>query len=72
MATENDACPDCGHSWKAHQGRNGGERCGYRRYDGPCPCRRKNPDIEAEDRLAAALWNAALSRPAGGSERSGG
>lgn len=56
-------CPDCGHNWRAHQGRNGAERCVYTAYaDYRCPCRRKNPDIEAEDRRAADLWNMYMGR----------
>jgi hypothetical protein len=56
----------CGHPWNAHQGRNGGERCLYSAFAGyTCPCRRKNPDIEAEERLAAAAWNAYMGRSGG-------
>ena len=51
-----DRCPDCRHPWNAHRGRNGGERCDYQKFNLDCSCRRKNPDIEAEDRLAGALW----------------
>lgn len=57
-----ERCPDCNHPWRSHMGRNGGERCWYKRFDGQCPCRRKNPDVEAEDRLAAALWNRWMGR----------
>lgn len=54
---ELENCPECGHRWRAHQGRNGAERCHYNNWtnDG-CPCRRKNPDIEAEEWLAGYLW----------------
>lgn len=58
-----ESCPDCRHPWRAHQGRNGGERCHYNNFTkAGCQCRRKNPDIEAEDRLAAAAWNAYMGR----------
>lgn len=58
------ACGDCRHPWRAHRGRNGGERCYYEKFAGhPCGCRTKNPQIEAEERHAAALWNAYMGRP---------
>jgi hypothetical protein len=61
--SDNEICLDCGHRWLAHHGRNGAERCDYRPYAGfVCPCRQKNPDIAAEDRLAAAAWNAYMGR----------
>jgi hypothetical protein len=56
-------CPDCGHTWRAHQRRNSGDRCHYNNLTrAGCPCRRKNPDIEAEERHAAALWNMWMGR----------
>ncbi len=56
-------CPGCLHPWEAHRGRNGGERCDYHAFaNWSCSCRRKNPDIQAEDRLAAALWNREMGR----------
>ena len=52
-----EVCPDCRHPWRSHRGRNGGERCWYNNLTAAgCWCRRKNPDIEAEERLAAELW----------------
>lgn len=62
MTDRSDECPTCGHRWRAHRGRNGGERCYYNSVGLECHCRRKNPDIEAEDRLAAGLWNAWMGR----------
>jgi hypothetical protein len=59
---EQTNCPDCHHAWRAHQGRNGGERCVYRDMGHDCTCRRKNPDVAAEDRAAARAWNAFLGR----------
>jgi hypothetical protein len=56
--TQDELCPDCHHRWLAHRGRNGGERCDWHMGPTGCYCRRKNPGIEAEDRLAGALWRA--------------
>jgi hypothetical protein len=53
----NDKCQGCGHTWGAHTGRNGGEHCNYRPWaDYQCPCKIKNPEIAAEDRMAGAMW----------------
>ena len=49
-------CPDCRHPWGSHRGRAGGQRCWYQKFNQHCNCRRINPDVEAEDRLAGALW----------------
>lgn len=60
-------CPECHHAWGAHQGRPIPlyHRCLYRPWAGyECHCRRINPDVEAEERLAAAMWNAFMGRPA--------
>jgi len=56
-------CPECGHPWGSHQGRNGGQTCVYRLNQIRCPCKRMNPEVEAEDRRAARAWNGLMGRP---------
>jgi hypothetical protein len=50
-------CPDCGHSWAAHQGRRHYNACHYRAYvDYRCPCKTMNPKVEADDEFAGQAW----------------
>jgi hypothetical protein len=54
---DEEKCPECGHVWGAHQGRKFSNKCFYSSYAGyQCPCQQVNPEVEAEDQLAGALW----------------
>lgn len=56
-------CPDCGHGWRAHEGRHEGyTKCNYSAFGRRCHCTTMDPDEVAENERAAYLWNSFLGR----------